>query len=66
MKIAVLDAKTLGEDIDLSPFLEFGETRIFGKTDEDELDTNIGDADVVIFNKIKNQTHIILCLVFLM
>ena len=53
MKIAVLDAKTLGEDIDLSPFLEFGETRIFGKTDEDELDTNIGDADVVIFNKIK-------------
>ena len=53
MKIAVLDAKTLGSDIDLSVFSEIGEVSVYAKTEEDEITEHIGDAEVVILNKIK-------------
>ena len=53
MKIVVLDKKTLGEDIDISPITALGDTVCYDGTDPCEVAARIADADVVIINKIK-------------
>ena len=53
MKIAILDAKTLGEDLDLSAAERLGEVYIYPNSTEDEVAQRITDVDVVIINKIK-------------
>ncbi len=53
MKIAILDAATLGEDVDLSPIRSLGETAEYATTTPDEIHGRILDADVVVVNKIK-------------
>jgi len=53
MKIIFLDALTLGEDIDLSGFLELGEVEIYGTSDEAQIRERTRDADVIITNKLK-------------
>ncbi len=53
MKIVILDAKTLGDDIDLGRFSAFGETVIYPMTAPEEVAERISDCDVVILNKIK-------------
>lgn len=52
MKICILDAKTLGEDIDLEPIKQLGEVRVFDLTAPEEVAERIKDVDVVITNKI--------------
>lgn len=52
MKIVILDAKTMGEDIDFSPILNIGETVIYDKTSPEEIESRINDADVVCLNKV--------------
>ena len=51
MKIAVLDAKTLGDDIDINIF--DGEVTAYDTTPCELVEERIKDADVVIVNKIK-------------
>ena len=52
MKIVFLEAQSLGEDVDLSVFSTLGEVEIY-QTDEPEKNAaRIGDADVVVMNKI--------------
>ena len=53
MKISVLDAITLGDDLDLSMFEQFGEVRIYPSTSEDEFLSHVGDSEVLILNKLK-------------
>lgn len=53
MKIVILDAATLGSDIDFSLFGRFGEVLVYPTTSLDELTERISGADVVIVNKIK-------------
>ncbi len=53
MKIKILDASTLGADMDLSVFSSLGEVEIFDKTAPEDVTKNIGDADVIIINKVK-------------
>lgn len=53
MKIVILDKNTLGEDIDLSPITDLGETAVYGNTSADEVHDRAKDADVIIVNKIK-------------
>ena len=53
MKIVILDAETLGEDIDLTFLNEIGETIIYKSTPEEMVAQRINDANVVILNKIK-------------
>lgn len=53
MKISVLDAATLGDDLDLGLFSEFGEVEIFSATAPEELEVRLRDADVVILNKLR-------------
>lgn len=53
INIAVLDASTLGADIDFSVFERFGKVEVYDRTDERQIRFRIMDADVIIANKIK-------------
>ncbi len=58
VKIVVLDAKTLGEDLDLSHLNALGEVRIYPGTAPHEVEERLAGADVAILNKtrINRQT----------
>jgi len=59
MKIVYLDAKTLGDDLDLSAVSELGEAVIYENTPQDEVKNVITDADVIIVNKLKlNESNL--------
>lgn len=53
MKIVFLEADTLGDDVDLSMFEQFGEVVKYAKSDPAENANRIADADVVIINKVQ-------------
>ncbi len=53
MKISILDASTLGNDLDLSVFSEYGEVAVFNTTSPADVEKNIADSDVIVINKIK-------------
>ena len=52
MKVCVLDAMTVGSDIDLSPLNDCGEVVIYDLTAPDEVAERIKEVDVVITNKV--------------
>ncbi len=52
LRISVLDAGTLGEDIDLSMFDSFGKVEVYEKTDRRQIRFRVADCDVVIVNKL--------------
>ena len=59
MKIVYLDAKTLGDDLDLSAVSELGEAVIYENTPQSEVKNVITDADVIIVNKLKlNESNL--------
>ncbi|MEG0950925.1 MAG: D-2-hydroxyacid dehydrogenase [Niameybacter sp.] len=59
MKIVILDAQTLGDDIDLSSIQALGEVEIYPLTAPEEVEERIQDADVVIVNKVLlNETNL--------
>ncbi|MBQ9760662.1 MAG: hydroxyacid dehydrogenase [Clostridia bacterium] len=53
MRITVLDAGTLGEDLSLSLFDEFGEVTVYHSTDPAEVSSRVRSAEVIITNKMK-------------
>ena len=53
MKIVVLDASTLGADIDLSLYKKYGDLTVYQGTSEDEFADHVADNDVIIINKLK-------------
>lgn len=53
MKIVILDAGTLGNDINFSMFNKFGDVGVYSATSGAELKERISDADVIIVNKIR-------------
>lgn len=52
MKIAFLDASTLGDDIDYTPFEEMGEVVRYPFTSSAEAPDRVKDADVIVVNKV--------------
>ena len=57
MKLVFLDAKTIGDDIDLSIFDSFGEVIKYPFSTQQEVPERVQDADVIIVNKIQiNET----------
>jgi glycerate dehydrogenase len=52
MRIVILDKKTLGDDIDLSKFSNFGEVVMYESTTKQETKTRVQDANIVITNKV--------------
>ena len=53
MKIVVLDAATLGADIDLTPLTEQGTVTVWENTAPEEIPERIADAEVIVSNKVK-------------
>ena len=59
MKIAILDAATLGQDVNLEPLRALGETVEYAGTDPERITERLKDADVAVVNKIKlNGTNL--------
>lgn len=52
MKIVFLDAKSIGEDIDLSGYGELGEVVKYDFSTPQEVNERIKDADVIVLNKV--------------
>ena len=52
MKIVFWDRKTIGEDIDLSAFNEFGEVVIYDYSTVEEAAERTVDADIIMLNKV--------------
>lgn len=52
MKIVLLDSNTLGKDIDLSIFEQYGEFVTYDKSTKEEAIDRVKDADIVITNKV--------------
>lgn len=52
MKIIFLDAKTLGDDIDYTPFEKLGEVVRYPFTSSEEAPERVKDADVLVVNKV--------------
>jgi len=53
MKITFLDAATLGEDLSTSLFESLGKVEAWSGTTAAEAHDHIGDADVIVLNKVK-------------
>lgn len=53
MKAVILDAATLGKDIDLSPITKFHDTKVYQTTNACEVESRIKDCQVIITNKIR-------------
>lgn len=51
MKIAVLEKMSLGFDVDISYFEEFGEVIYYDNTSIDQIPERIADVDIIIANK---------------
>jgi len=52
MKLVILDSKTLGNDLDLTPLEEFGEINNYETTSPEKTLERIQDVEVVITNKV--------------
>jgi glycerate dehydrogenase len=52
MHIVLLDAKTLGEDLDLGILEPFGEVTLYQTTSPEETPARIQDAEIIITNKV--------------
>lgn len=59
MKVCILDAKTLGNDIDLSPIKIFGETKIYETTKLNEIYERTENAEIIIDNKVPLTAEIL-------
>ncbi|MBQ6671513.1 MAG: D-2-hydroxyacid dehydrogenase [Firmicutes bacterium] len=51
MKIVFLDRKSIGRDLDLSEFYEFGEVVMHDHTPDEDVPERVKDADIIIINK---------------
>ena len=58
MHIVILDAKTLGEDLDISILEKFGTLTVYETTTEEELHERIEIADIIITNKVVISANI--------
>ena len=52
MNLVLLDAETLGSDLDLSPLERFGDLEVYDFTEPDETADNIAGADIILTNKV--------------
>ena len=53
MRIAVLDAATLGQDLSLEPLSAVGQVTVYQQTAPEEVADRVREADAVIINKIR-------------
>ncbi|MBR2927235.1 MAG: hydroxyacid dehydrogenase [Clostridia bacterium] len=53
MRITVLDAATLGDDISMDIFSQFGEVTVLQSTSQEEVADHVKGAEVLLLNKVK-------------
>lgn len=59
MKLTLLDAETLGSDLNFHLFKEFGQVVVYENTAPDKVPEHIADSDIIVINKIKiNQSNL--------
>lgn len=59
MKIVVLDAETLGKDVDMSPLHALGEVHSFAFTPPEKIKERLSGADVCVVNKLRlNESNL--------
>lgn len=61
MKIVILDAATLGDDLSFDGLLALGELTVHQTTAQEDVAERIKDCDVVILNKLKLNFDILSC-----
>ena len=59
MKIVMLDAGTLGADIDLAPVVTLGDAVVYTTTAPNEVISRLAGADVAVLNKIKMTREVL-------
>ena len=59
MKIVMLDAGTLGADLDLSPVTSLGETDVYLSSDPSVVVSRLAGADVAVLNKVKMTREVL-------
>ena len=52
MNIVILEANTLGADVDLSVFEKLGNVTQYGQSDEENTADRVKDADIIVVNKV--------------
>ena len=52
MKIVILEAKSLGDDISFTSFEQFGEVKVYPNTTVEEMPERIRDAEILVANKL--------------
>lgn len=52
MKIVILEAKSLGDDISFTSFEKFGEVKVYPYTTREEMPERVRDAQVIVANKL--------------
>ena len=52
MKIVILEANSLGADVDLSAFEKLGEVAVYGQSNMQDTPEKIKDADIIVVNKV--------------
>ena len=58
MKIVCLDTESLGPVPNLSLFQQYGEVIYFGDTEPEETIDHIGDAEIIVTNKVRINRNI--------
>ena len=53
LTVVVLDASTLGEDLDLSPLQVLGEVKVYQTSTPEQIAVRIAEADILMQNKAK-------------
>ena len=62
MRITVLDAATLGEDLSMECFSGMGDLTVYQSTAPDEVCEHISGAEILIFNKVRlSRNHLADC-----
>ena len=62
MRITVLDAATLGEDLSMECFAGMGDLKVYQSTAPDEVCEHIRGAEILIFNKVRlSRNHLADC-----
>ena len=57
MNIVLLDADTIGRDIDLTTFEKLGTVTVYGFSSPEEMRERVTDADVIILNKMQVNAY---------
>lgn len=59
MKIVILDAATLGEDVDISPIVNLGDTTVYESVTPEQLPEAVTEAEVIVYNKTKLTNEVL-------